>query len=343
LQKKINVLVVGAGPAGISAAFFLKFFDNSINVKLIERLESKNYKKYHRICGEGISKQAFKELQPIKPKAIIERIKFIEEYYPQNIKLKTKNEGFILNRSKFFLSVIKKFCDLNGVFSCQNLLDFKEKNNRIKAKFSSNSFEEFDYIIAADGANSMIRRKLNIKEPKLKAFIQYIVSKKTKHDTLKFYYDEIYKGDYKYIFPAKKTTKIGFPIIANKNFIKPKKIIEKHSRTIAFGGIKPMVKGKILFVGDAAALTNQITKGGIRAAMVSGKIAAESIVKKLDYEKEWLKTNYANPLITEVYEFLEKANNNELVKVIQDIIEDKTNEMEEKIKFAFKLCELYGW
>jgi len=57
MVKNYKVLVVGAGPAGTSTAFFLKHFDknNIFNVDLIERLPSDKFSRYHDMCGEAIS------------------------------------------------------------------------------------------------------------------------------------------------------------------------------------------------------------------------------------------------------------------------------------------------
>ena len=62
---KYNVLVVGAGPAGVSAAYFIKQYDKNdlIDVDLVERLNWGKYQQFHDMCGEAISKNLIDELE----------------------------------------------------------------------------------------------------------------------------------------------------------------------------------------------------------------------------------------------------------------------------------------
>ena len=47
-----DVVIVGAGPAGSSAAWFLS--GSGLRVAVIERLSDEKLPEYHRICGGGI-------------------------------------------------------------------------------------------------------------------------------------------------------------------------------------------------------------------------------------------------------------------------------------------------
>ena len=82
MRTKCDVLVVGAGPAGSSAAFFSKFLDedDKREVCLIERLDNQKYLNYHEMCGEGVSDDLFSDISPIKPSCILEKIRKVREY-----------------------------------------------------------------------------------------------------------------------------------------------------------------------------------------------------------------------------------------------------------------------
>ena len=53
-----DIVIVGAGPAGASAAFFSKFFDKDKQhrVLLLDALREPTYSAYYHICGKVVSR-----------------------------------------------------------------------------------------------------------------------------------------------------------------------------------------------------------------------------------------------------------------------------------------------
>lgn len=349
MRLKLDVLVVGAGPGGSSASFFLKHFDkhNEFNVTLIDKFPEEKYGRYHRMCGEGVSQVAFKELYPIEPEGVIHKIKLTEEVYPHNITLKTAVPGYLLNRVAFLKSIQRKFINKGGLFENKMVLDFVNKENKVKVLFDSGTYGSFDYVIAADGANSFFRRKFGLKARGMCFAIQYIVDKIVEPSSIKFFYDEKYGGDYCWEFPNESTTKMGFPIIKGQPIFYPKgeKILAKHVRPIAFGGIDKYVLSNILLVGEAACQTNSLSKGGIRPAMVAGRSAALALINAdpSSYEKNWLNTDYANPSFYFAYKQLAKMTNKQLSKMARNILDQKMSTLDAKLLGIFDLCNAVGW
>ncbi len=307
---KCNVLVVGAGPAGTSAAYFIKHYDkeNHINVDLVDRLDSEKYELYHDMCGEAISKFLIDEIAPLKPTGILEKIELIKEHWPGEIQINSEMEGFLIDRTKFLQSIIREFEKIGGQFELKTVRNINQINNKARVKFIDIS-KDYDYVIASDGANSLIRKSLGI-PGRTRTFIQYIVDKTPNKGVLEFFYDQQYEGDYKWIFPHEDKIKIGYPLIHGKNFKPEGKIIKKQSRAIGYGGVEKYAIGRILLVGDAACQTNPITKGGIRAGIIAGKLAADAIISNnpTKYENAWLKTQFASKLFLKSFEKLNKMN-----------------------------------
>jgi len=361
MKEKKKILVIGAGPAGCSASYFIKYFDKDDNfeVELIDRLSTKNYKIYHDMCGEGVSRKILTDLKPLIVEGIVGKIKLIKEFYPGNIEIRKNMDGLLIDRPQFFRSITDEFIKLGGGFQRNTVKEFSQEKDKIKIKFSKGS-SKYDYVVAADGANSLFRRNLGL-AGRTSSLAQYIVDKELQKDTIYFYYDEKYEGDYMWEFPHNGKTKIGYPIIKGKIF-KPKgKILVKQVRKVAYGGLDRYVYGRIMLVGDAACQANPITKGGIRAGIVAGKLAAKAIVdgNLKQYERDWLKTNFSSKLFNEAFEKLRRMSNSELARHIKPFRNVKLESLISmsimhikiflfykkyfKLYKTYELCDEVGW
>lgn len=354
-----DVLVVGGGPAGCSAAFFSKYYDkeNKYKVLLLERLPEDKYSTYHDICGCCISQQAFSEIKPIKSTNIIENVKYIKEYVEDEYIWKYPINGYIIDRPKFLENIIDEYKRIGGEFKQESLTEIIQEKETIKIKTDKKRTIKTKYLIAADGANSNIRKHLKIGEIYKTPVIQYMVDEIPEHDVLKFYYDEKYKGDYKYVFPNGNTTKIGFPLAAGKEIDFKDKILKKQTRIVGCGGLKNFNFGNILFVGDAAGQTNILSKGGIRPGMYAGKKAAESIIfykKPSEYNKFWKQSIFNSQKIVKAFEELKKMKNEQILEhyepfkgnLLLALLKIKTLTKYQKYRElydAYRLIEKIGW
>ena len=112
---------------------------------------------------------------------------------------------------------------------------------------------------------------------------------------------------------------------------------------LAFGGMENYVVGNIAFVGDAAAQTNALSKGGIRPGMIAGKWAAEAIVdnKIREYDLKWKKSKFNSPLILKAYEKLKSMGNRELLEHIEPFKEHRVMAYLKSLLFYGRYLELY--
>ena len=359
LKNNYDIVILGAGPGGVSAGFFSKYFDqeNKLKVLLIERLSDDKYSTYHDICGGCIGKNAFKEIYPIKPQNIIEKLNTIEEHYVSEYILKGRIDGYIIDRPRFFSNIINDFIERGGEFQKASINKISKDKKGIKLQTNNNDIIKTKYLIGSDGANSLVRKSFKFGTFKTTIATQYIVDEEPEHGVLKFYYDEKYKGDYKWIFPNNDSKRIGMPFIRGEKFTPDKKIIKKQTRVIGSGRMEKYVIDNILLIGDAAGQTNPISKGGIRPAMYAGKKAAESLVKynnPLKYETDWKNSAFHNNNMNAMFDKIKKMTNEEIVEHMEPfknnlitatfkILLSKKYKRYKDIYKAYRFEQKYGW
>jgi digeranylgeranylglycerophospholipid reductase len=140
----------------------------------------------------------------------------------------------------------------------------------------------------------------------------------SEEEILKNYYLRDFVPGYLWIFPkGENTANVGVILLPTRK-IKPITILEFYMKRLkelrgaeicyyTSGGVPEALRleklffKNILFVGDAARLSDPIGGGGIPQAMVTGKLAAETAVESIEsdnpgmlkeYEKKWSKKIY---------------------------------------------------
>lgn len=299
-----DVVVVGAGPGGCSAGFFMKRLRPDMSVLIVERLDERRYDKYHRMCGEAISSLAFRELNPIKPTRVLNRIRFAEEIWPGGLRITSRANGYIIDRSAFLRDIVNEFKEMGGQLAIDSLKGVTSFGDGFELDFASGERVRCGSLIAADGAFSKVRRELFSEEPpEVVSARQYLLENEMPGDVIRFHYGSRYGGGYRWEFPYGSMTKVGFPAGTD---VMDRESQEHHSRCIPVGGLRRVVLGNACLVGDAAAQANPLTFGGIRIAMVAGRKAAESVaVGELGrYQKWWNASRFSSPIFMEAYNTL---------------------------------------
>jgi len=291
MPKAYHAIVLGAGPAGLNAARFLQ------NDCLV--IDKKKEIGVPVQCGEGISLYALeRENLAIQSDWIAANITQIKRIMPNGMHWGNKRDkpyAFVLYRDKF-----EQY--LADLVSCEICLDTRvvnlhRENALWKLTTSQNKIYWADYIIGADGPRSMVARTVFDYKCRLIPGINYEVHFKQPvlMEELRMYFgNDIAPRGYGWIFPCSEySANIGL-LVKTKDkvrkyydrflsrIVKPLygdfSLGQQKSGTLPISGFpKAVAKENALLAGDAGAFTDPIFSGGMSLALLTGRLAAESI------------------------------------------------------------------
>ena len=321
ITKKYDVLIVGAGPAGSNAAISYKELNPSLRVGLIDKATFPRDKS----CGDAIGPGVISALKRFNNEHILEnepQVVSTTLYGPDNIgiqnyipEVKNKEDSivYVIPRIDLDNRILNLAKDLDvDVTEGLSFVSFEENPNKnILVKFK-NKDEEFLFstklLVGADGANSRIRKQLNLKQNsdwhKAIAIRAYIDSPNYieifNERTLMFEINVSAEKGYAWAFPSKGNLLnigIGVPVSIFKkdklninqllkDFIAQlesrgvivENIRKQKSYMLPFASSRPKLKKNIniALIGDASSMINPISGEGIFYGMEAGYLLAKN-------------------------------------------------------------------
>jgi len=307
-----KVVVIGAGPAGISTAYHLK--KNNINCCLIDKFEFPRFK----LCGGLITEKTLKLLESYGitdfNKVIKERVNKVNilSNGKKVITFETINYFNLVNRMEFDNWFLEKYLELDGIAifgSKVSKIDLDRKELVVGSRII-----HFDYVVAADGAKGISSKILDKK-------INYAFGMETDIETIfckgdKHHIDldvSIAKDGYSWRFPKGDVTTLGFAFSFNQNInyheLRKKILPEKckiKGAFLPYGGRVKVVANKngMILVGDAAGFVDSITGEGTYYAIKSGEIAAYSLTTKSPINEYIKRTKYICKEVNKAWHFI---------------------------------------
>ncbi len=310
-----DVIVVGAGPAGSSAA--RASAERGLEVLLVEReLEIGVPDK----CGEFVP--SLKEMRRLTPHAsdleryfdpprdlIVNRTKYVRFVFPNEREISVEFEGVVVERKLFDKHLANEAARAGAdVATSFKVVDLLEGGRGVKAKTLSGLVElESKVVVAADGAYSLVARRAGLpvsRDPlDYGVGFQYeMVNVDHDPDYVDMYIGEdVAPGTYAWIIPkgpdvANVGTGVRIPYVKRglnvrdyqRNFVEKHPVASMKLRNakptavkagcIPVGGpISEMVAGNVLAVGDAGGHTIPTVGGGIPTGLVIGSIAGQVV------------------------------------------------------------------
>lgn len=282
-KEKFDVIIIGAGPGGLATS--IELAKNGREVLLIE----KNKIIGKKVCAGGIT---LKDLKLGIPESLIE-LKFDEVHIHTELQ-KTKiigNKNFIATIDRIKLGQwMKRRAEQANVAIVNSEVD-KININKNEVVLKSGAKIGYNYLVGADGSNSIVRKSLKLPKDKFSVAYHYLVKKI--YPKIELFIDPYKFGPwYIWIFPHKNYTSIGtgcdpriFSVRKNRDnfqkWLKKKNINIKNAQCETWH-INYDYRGfqfdNIFLVGDAGGFASGLTGEGIYFAIVSGIEAAQKII-----------------------------------------------------------------
>lgn len=327
LKSEYDIIVVGAGPAGSTAAW--EAARRNVEVLILEKDREVGIPVR---CAEGAAKKELERIleHPVLPGWVVSEISKFRLFSPDStpVYVNIDEIGYVLNRRLFdydlAIKAVNEGAQLLTHAEVYSVLNSQGKISGVKVRIAGEEKEiKGKVIIAADGVESRVARWAGIdsttKIKDMETCVQYTLGDiPIESDTCDFYFSRDFApGGYAWIFPkGSRTANVGLGIAGNfARQQSPEKymgiFLEKYFPdgsvlSMTVGGVpvdktlKEIVRDGFMVIGDAAHQTNPISGGGIISGMIAGKIAGEvaaKAVKKgqhakkdlLPYAKEWHK------------------------------------------------------
>lgn len=327
IGRKLRAAVIGAGPAGSSAAEALAA--GGVECFMFERSGPSTAKP----CGGAIPLCMLDEFDI--PSHLIDRqVTRMRIFSPSNLavdfgKTLLPHEFIAMLRREVLDSYLRTRAQSRGANLISGLVTDLEVPTSVDAPYvisytADNKRESLavDVVVGADGANSRVAK--SIKAGDYACAIAFQERIKLPDDKMDYYQDlaEMYVGNdvspdfYAWVFPKCDHVAVGTGTVCSKQDIKVfQRAIRARARSKISGGKvikveahpipehpRPIrVRGRVALVGDAAGYVTKCSGEGIYFAAKSGRLCGEAIVKaseggerminegdlKREYLKEW--------------------------------------------------------
>ena len=294
MRDDAHVIVVGGGPAGGSAAFFLA--QAGYRVIAVEKERLPRYK----VCAGGVPIAALEEF-PFSFSPVVDqwvqRMSFVHgrlqitHPVPQSclaMVMRDRFDHYILDKAQV------------DVLEGHKVTQVTQDQVRVYVQVQGRSKPlRAGYVVGADGPNSRVARAIGLRRTRnMSAALEAEVDpgpavRESFQGRVVVEIGEVDRG-YAWIFPKKAHLSVGIGSITKGAHSLPAHFKASMSRIgIDLGSARlkghplpvylqpePVHQGRVLLAGDAAGLVDPLTGEGIRQAIESGRMAAEAIMYK---------------------------------------------------------------
>ena len=290
IPEELDVLVVGAGPAGSSAARAAAL--GGARVLLVEKRRQVGLPVQ---CAEFVPWQLGQRV-PIPQRCIAQPIQFMRTVLPDGSLVDKAAAGYVLDRALWDKHLAVLACQAGAELRTgwaaaehdgrQVLLRHAGREARVVARV----------IIGADGPHSTVAGWLGQAQAEFVYGVEVEVVLPTPRSYTEIYFHSFYRGGYGWLFPKGETANVGVAVnlrlggqarpalehLLDHLGLSRGAVVGSLGGAAPVGGpVAALHSGNTLLAGDAAGLTHPITGGGIAPAVLSGQMAGEAAARAI--------------------------------------------------------------
>ncbi len=297
-RLRTSVLIVGAGPAGSSAAGVLA----EAGVDVIT-LEAKSLPGLKTACSGILGPLAWEVLPIRRQDWVVGRIEWARFISPLGSRLEVEGRGLarVVDREALNRDLARRAEDAGAVLLTGSKLIGLSPGLAVAKRGGARLEVRFDYLISADGANSTVRGILGLSNPG----IELGVNVRCSDGDMDGYEVRLRGGSrFSWIHPgpgglmAGALGRLGDPVVdwAKSHARCPRG--EVRGGLIPRRPLRRLVvrfgDSWVVLVGDAAGQVKPLSRGGIYWGVSAARMAAEAILDELDgrgsvmaYQRRW--------------------------------------------------------
>ncbi len=318
MRARVDVIVVGAGPAGSTTAKLLA--DRGYQVLLIDRAAFPR----HKTCASWINRLAFERFPYLNPRLdeLVESPFFGVAFYDRSLEREahfreSRPSGYLSLRSKFDDGLRRIAVEAGAEFlGGRGVVEVQEERDGVRVALADGRQFSARVVVGADGASSRVavaagfRNGWGAKDYAVCANADLPFDP----DRLRAFYGERfpfrvyleYEGvqGYGWVFPKRSHICVGIgALLGDNREIRP--LFSRFLRELqkrrhipaelpeeglhfdidpvgAVYGMRTLTRGHVVLIGDAAGFVSGSTGEGIYPGMVSAEVACEAIHRALE-------------------------------------------------------------
>jgi geranylgeranyl reductase family protein len=302
-ESSWDLIIIGAGPAGTSTCLAALQVNPNLKILLIDKSSPGRDK----VCGDGLGPDVPPILDQLgvglvlKPEEMVLNFVF-DDYTGAKLSTTSPKPGYVIPRAIFDHRLLQEALNKGVFFSQETVTDVTQNDFIVTVKTRLNNVYKAPYIVAADGASSIVRRKLGVSFNKgrhLAVAIRGYTNEPNDNNLLiRWDNNNPYSNKglaYAWNFPtANSVYNIGYGMSLTNGPVSKKQLLSRlqslkvtdtdltsidfvgHQLPLSTSQPDPVVN-RVLLTGDAASLINPLSGEGIIYALISGQLAGNAV------------------------------------------------------------------
>ncbi len=294
-MEHFDVLVVGAGPAGSTAA--LSLARSGVKVLLLDKVRFPRDKP----CGGGLTGRALRHL-PCDVAPVVERVvnrMVLRAGYRTTVD-RTSREPLVAmtQRRRLDLHLAEQAADAGADFrDGARVSDIELDDSGVSARVGKTRVRA-SFLVGADGANGAVARAVGLGDGivrgiALEGNVPWAALERGDYESAAWVELGVVPGGYGWVFPKGDHANLGvggwmeegprlrvhLDRLARAHAVDPAQLSAVRGHRLPMRALgTPAARGRALLVGDAAGLVDPLSGDGMYEAFVSARLAAEAIV-----------------------------------------------------------------